>query len=263
MDLDFSKLDGATKYPSIETYHTLDPADGTLTDEVTTFEGPVVLREKVDGANGRIIVCPDGDWFIGSRTELLTARGDRVENQSLHMVAVLRDIAEKFAEFPVGGALCVHYLEVYGKGVSSGWKQYTAEAEYGCRMFDSAVVPLDILDLDSDKIASWREHGGQYFMNDQGLAPMAAAAGVATVPYLDKVDASQLPVGIAETLEFLNTFVPKSFARLGNSGLGNSGLGKAEGIVLRTEDRSIIRKAKFRDYERTLRMRAMKPGKTV
>lgn len=258
MNLDFSKLDGATRYPSIETYHVLDPADGTLTDEVTKFEGPVVLREKVDGANGRIIICPDGDWFIGSRTELLYAKGDRIENPSLHMVTVLKDAAEKFAEAPTPGALVVHYLEVYGKGVSSGWKQYTAEAEFGCRMFDSAVVPLDILNLGSDKIASWREHGGQYFMNNDGLDATAAVGGVTTVPYLDKVDPSQLPSGLVETLEFLNIFVPTSFARLGSSGLG-----KAEGIVLRTEDRKVIRKAKFRDYERTLRMRAMKPGKTV
>ena len=33
-------------------------------------------------------------------------------------------------------------------------------------------------------------------------------------------------------------------------------MGAAEGIVLRTPDRSVIAKARFQDYERTLKRRA-------
>jgi hypothetical protein len=32
--------------------------------------------------------------------------------------------------------------------------------------------------------------------------------------------------------------------------------GRAEGLVLRTSDRAVIAKAKFQDYERTLKRRA-------
>ncbi|MCU1617221.1 MAG: hypothetical protein JWO98_4761, partial [Frankiales bacterium] len=56
--VDLAALNSATKYPSIPTYHELDPKNGGLLEIPTAFEGDVVLTEKVDGTNGRIVLLP-------------------------------------------------------------------------------------------------------------------------------------------------------------------------------------------------------------
>lgn len=81
MDMRSAELDvvnTATKYPSIPTYHQLDPRNGRLNEHPLVFApgGAVQVTEKVDGTNGRIVVFPCGGYVIGSREELLWARGD-------------------------------------------------------------------------------------------------------------------------------------------------------------------------------------------
>ncbi len=44
-----ASLNSLTKYPSIPTYHTLDPKNGGLLDGTVPFTGPVLATEKVDG----------------------------------------------------------------------------------------------------------------------------------------------------------------------------------------------------------------------
>src|SRR5579859_7282712 len=110
------KLNSATKYPSIVTYHALG-AKGLLTEERTEFHGNVFLTEKVDGTNGRAILTPEGDWFIGSREELLTAKGDRIPNPALGIVAALRSTVERVAGHWAGEGILVYYLEAYGAGI--------------------------------------------------------------------------------------------------------------------------------------------------
>ena len=80
---DLNKLNSMTKYPSIPTYHTLGDK-GTLLEQTVSFEGKVVLTEKVDGTNSRIILLPDVNFVLGSREELLFAKGDLIGNPALH-----------------------------------------------------------------------------------------------------------------------------------------------------------------------------------
>ncbi len=115
--MDFDKLNSATKYPHIPTYHKLGER-GILQEEPIAFEGDVVLTEKVDGTNARIILMPDGDWCIGSREDLFTARGDRVYNTELRVVETLSPVAEKLGASNLSDIM-VFFLEVYGKGTSA------------------------------------------------------------------------------------------------------------------------------------------------
>lgn len=240
-------MNSATKYPSIDTYHELDPSDGTLKDAVTYYTGPVLLTEKIDGANGRIVVMPGGDWFIGSREEFLYARGDRVFNSQLGIVQVLEPIAD--AGMPsLEGFIQVFYLEVYGHRIGQGGKNYSTSSA-GYRLFDIARVPVDVITWPREKIASWRDHGGQQWASEEELQ----ANALPKTPRLATVQGEGLPAGIQETLEFLRTVVPATEAALDSSGRG-----VPEGIVLRSQDRKKISKAKYRDYERTLRARAQK-----
>ncbi|MFI7515873.1 hypothetical protein ACIBVK_20520 [Micromonospora echinofusca] len=59
--------------------------------------GPVTLTEKVDGTNARIVGLPGGAYLIGSREELLYARGDLIGNPALGIVDALRDVAERLS----------------------------------------------------------------------------------------------------------------------------------------------------------------------
>lgn len=244
--INLEALNSATKYPSIPTYHALGER-GMLTEQVTQFHGDVILTEKVDGTNSRIIRLPDGDWFIGSREEMLTARGDRVSNPALGIVEALRPIADAL-DGDDAGCIMVYYLETYGAKIGGQAKQYTGSGNVGWRMFDLAYIPLDVLDWDREKIAAWRDGGGQAFATEAVLQRASELEGIELTPRLATVFAGTLPASLALTHGLLNEMLPKTFVAL-DEGAG----GRAEGIVLRTTDRSVIAKARFQDYERTLK----------
>ena len=82
--IDLALLNSMTKYPSIPTYHTLDPKNGALSEPASAFEGDVIGTEKVDGTNSRIILTPDGRYLIcaGERSTsiaLYRVHGDELE----------------------------------------------------------------------------------------------------------------------------------------------------------------------------------------
>lgn len=245
---DLAALNSAMKYPSIETYHGLDPANGRLIeDQAVTFEGLVILTEKVDGTNGRVIVMPDGDWFIGSREELLHARGDRIENPALGIVPALLPLAPTLESSP--DCVRAYFLEVYGHKIGGAAKQYTTAGLTGFRLFDIAEAPPETLVMPREQISSWREHGGQHFLREQELEKLGAAhGGLPRVPRLGAVPGPVLPQSLAGMREFLEEHAPST-----RVALDEGARGAAEGIVLRSADRGVIAKARFQDYERTLR----------
>jgi RNA ligase len=250
------RLNSATKYPSIPTYHELDSRTGNLLPVVdpagfgSPYEGPIVLTEKVDGTSGRIVVMPGGDWYIGSREELIYARGDRIVNPALGIVPALLPLAPTLQSS--GLTIRVYFLEVYGYRVGPAAKQYTRDAQaVGYRLFDAAQVPPRVTDLVRSEIAGWRDRGGQQFLGeDQLLAACEAHGRLQLAPRLGTVDSSALPVTLEEASGFLKDRLPVSRAVLDDTAGG-----RPEGIVLRTPDRRLIAKARFQDYERTLTFR--------
>jgi len=92
---DLRALNSATKYPSILTYHKLGER-GRLTDVLNIDpQGSLVVTEKVDGTNTRVIFMPDGYFLIGSREHLLYAKGDLIGNPALGIVESIKDLAEQ------------------------------------------------------------------------------------------------------------------------------------------------------------------------
>src|ERR1051326_571600 len=71
-----ARLNSATQYPSILTYHALGERGRLTEDRTTDFStvnpDDVEVTEKIDGTNARIIIPPRrmGGALIGSRTEL-------------------------------------------------------------------------------------------------------------------------------------------------------------------------------------------------
>ncbi|MFE2020192.1 RNA ligase family protein [Streptomyces sp. NPDC059499] len=244
--IDLAALNSATKYPSIPTYHVLGER-GALTEDATPFVGDVVLTEKIDGTNARIIQLPGGDWLIGSREELLAARGDRVTNPALGIVGALRTVAEGLS---ARDGINVFYLEVYGAKVGAAAKQYTGTGQVGYRLFDVATVPPEVLDRPVERISAWREGGGQSFLTEEALTVAAGVEGIALTPRLDVIAPGSLPTGVDGMSAWLDASWPRT-----RVALDGRAAGRAEGVVLRTTDRSVIAKARFEDYARTLKRR--------
>lgn len=253
-----AELNSATKYPSIETYHVLGEK-GRLTETVGPFAGiesgeDVVLTEKVDGTNIRIVLLPDGDWFIGMREELIYAKGDRIVptalNGAVHVAIPYAKHAAKW-QAVYGGQYPKHaqvfFFEVYGSKIGAAAKNYTKGTEMGARLFDVAFVPLDMFDKPREEIASWRDHGGQTFATEETVLRAAEVLKMSCTPRLGTVMSDSLPTTLEGTLDWLREALPVTQVTL-DQDLRSP----AEGIVLRTKDRSRIAKARFEDYTRTL-----------
>lgn len=249
-EVDLGKLNSITKYPSIPTYHEMGER-GILREPALPFSGPLVGTEKVDGTNARIILLPDGTYLLGSREELLYARGDLIGNPALGIVAALRNLAERLVN-TAGDApgITVFFLEVYGGSIGGNARQYSGRKQVGYRLFDVVRVEhfADLLLLGAEQLAAWRESGEQRFLTVSELAQWAERLELPRVPPVWQGDASALPRDLAEAHAFMKGVLAQSLCALDEDAGG-----KPEGIVVRTPDRSTIAKLRFEDYERTLR----------
>ena len=244
-DLDLCKLNSATKYPSIPTYHALGER-GKLLCETVDFEGErIIATEKVDGTNSRIVLMPDGCYLIGSREELLHAKGDLIHNPALGIVDALRTTADHIdtvCERSSDTVLTI-YLETYGGKTTAAAKQYTSDRSFGFRLFDVSRVDMSQLDDRLEAIASWRENGGQRFLSESDLIAFSERAKVELTPRIAEIDF--LPTEIEATYEWLRSQIPSTHVALDS----NAG-GRPEGLVVRTSDRKRIAKIRFEDYQR-------------
>lgn len=250
-----NNLNSATKYPSILTYHELDPK-GNLTDQVQVpFTGEVILTEKIDGTNTRVILFPDGDFVIGSKEELLYARGDRILNGTLGIVENVISVAESLPHSP--GHVTVFYLETYGGNIN-GFKQYTRQRQFSTMVFDVADFSLrlfgELMEMPRSQVASWRDHGNQPFLPWHMVDSLCVNTETTCVPMLGFMDS--MPEGVEETHEFMRNWFPirqdraVTYAELDNQP------GWTEGIVARSADRKTIAKLRFESYIKALQTKA-------
>ncbi|MDF5758349.1 hypothetical protein [Spongiactinospora sp. TRM90649] len=173
-----------------------------------------------------------------------------MHNPALGIVDPLREVAEKVSATRAEGSgeILVLYLEVYGSRQLPAWKQY-GSGEAAVRLFDVASIPEEMLSWEIERIASWRHDGGQEFAAEPVLGDLAARGGPALTPRLFEIDGGDLPSDIEGMRAFMETYRGTRVATSGEPGLN-------EGIVLRAPDRSVISKARFQDYDRTLKRRA-------
>jgi hypothetical protein len=244
------KLNSAAKYPSILTYHELGDKGSLVNNVQVEFNDPVILTEKIDGTNARIILFYDKSYFIGSREELLTASGDLIYNPSMGIVDTLRPLMSKFNDINLTSYVWIFFGEVYGLNINNA-KNYTSCRAPGFRLFDVAYYDSEY-DFDSflvnnsiQSISFLRDHGHQKFLNEQQFQDIARKVDIPIVPRLESYCP---PKDLIETFAWLKTMLPgKTNAPIDGEG------GKPEGIVVRTSDRSKIAKIRFEDYERTIK----------
>lgn len=261
-NFDLRKLDSLTKYPSILTYHKLGEK-GRLVEELTFPNLPnnqdVYATEKVDGENGRIVlIIKDSviDYLIGTRDELIYAMGDRIHNKHGNMVDTIIPFANTIIDTSkfiskYNNKLVVIFSESYGGQIAKSSKQYTSNKTQSIRMFDSFVMELSdvkkILEMDLPKIASWRDHNGQPYMNETDLKELSELTNISQTPRRDYLKSEYLPKTVEDTYNWLLKYSQS------NVGLDKID-GLSEGVVVRNKDRSYIAKIRFEDYERTLKI---------
>jgi hypothetical protein len=252
--IDLAKLNSLTKYPSIPTYHELGDR-GTLKDVVgVQFDGAAIVTEKVDGTSGRVICCPDGTMIVGSREELLWARGDLIENTTLRIVESVKPYMENIRaqSYPNINKIVVHFFEVYGAKVSPGKasKNYTAGDATGCRLFDVAVLVdstwQKVMAMDRSEISHWREGGGQHFVS---MEVLREASFLTSMPCVPNRGFCTPPATIDEAVQLMREYWESKCPL--DTGLS----GHCEGIVIRSSDRKKIAKLRFEDYEKTIKAR--------
>jgi hypothetical protein len=250
------KLNSLTKYPSILTYHALGERGRLRSERNRVFDADarVVVTEKLDGTNTRIVLLPEtGEFLIGSREEWLHARGDVVSNPALGIVEAVRTTALRTAErLSDRRGLVAIYGEVYGAKVTASSKEYTAgdPSLVGFRVFDAWSEPLEaIVDrLDThtpERLSAWREDSLQPWLDEDALAQIARTIEVELAP---RVEATAPPEGVADTLAWLERTLPRSLAPLSERASG-----QPEGLVVRTVSRSVIAKIRYEDYRRSTR----------
>lgn len=252
LDGDLTRLNSMTKYPSILTYHALGEKGALIEDQPTKLVGKVFGTEKVDGTNGRIILTSHG-YFIGSREELLYAKGDIIGNPALGIVDALKPVAEKMSNtlIPGSGDILVAYLEVFGGRTHTNSKQYTGSNTVGTRLFDVAIIHHRALDgIKIDKIAAMRESPDsfQHFRTENELTVFSNTLGLKRVPNIFEGAGEEVPTSISGVLDFLKAKIPNTLCSL-DEGAG----GKPEGMVIRSSDRQTIVKLRYEDYERTMK----------
>lgn len=254
-----------TKYPSILTYHNLGEKGtlvNTLVEDICFKDEKIFVTEKIDGTNTRIIAFTNSngkvyDYLIGSREDFLFAYGDRIVNPALGIVNTVKTFADTLILFTDNtsyhlppNSICCFYGETYGGNIN-GSKHYTNNKTYGFRLFDMWHMEfndvMEILEDNIDRIASWREHGGQPYVNVSQLEEYAKMFAVSLVPYIKEIVGTEIGTTLSSVYEWLLEF-RKSNAILNKGYTGDSW---AEGVVVRTYNRSLIRKIRFEDYERT------------
>lgn len=258
--VDLTKLNSLTKYPSIPTYHSLDPKNGLLLEDHLQPPDKVIGTEKIDGTNARVICLLDG-FILGSREELLYAQGDVIGNPALGIKDALKIVGHTcfgYCDAAFGtlkaDTIPVFYFEVYGGKVTAASKQYTGERAVSYRLFDVALIPAveEKLKWSIEKFSIWREQDVARFLGEEGLKDAAEQTGISLAPRLFSDYQFPLTEGHEKTLQQLRQWLPSSRCTL-DGGAG----GTAEGVVVRSPDRSFIAKLRFEDYERTIKRKKL------
>ena len=248
------KLNSLTKYGSILTYHQLGKK-GALIDELTesNIDDEEILEgtEKVDGTNTRILIMGK-DYVIGTREDLIYAKGDRihVSNDKLGFLNKMIKQAEELIthNFPED-ELTTIYGENYGGIIGQHCKEYSKEKQIGFRVFDVWSMKLidinEVMENNLSAIASWRDHGNQPFYDTNKFNEFIQKHNLERTPITFAIKKKDLPVDLKSTYEFLCNYK--------NSKVGLDVSGRSEGCVIRNKDRSYIKKLRFEDYEKTFR----------
>lgn len=257
-DFGEDKVNSLTKYPSIATYHKLQPDGYTLFNEINVHFGSMgaYASEKLNGTNTRLIFYKDS-YVIGSREQLLYINSDLFYRNDETIVENVKSIADKILVQRIDNGLnhkdniVIVYGELFGGKIGNYAKNYGKSVEF--RVFD--VVEIDNvkkkLKQPIENISHKREHEkdgqiiyGHDFLNMKKLQDFCNYFDLHSVPTIS----FYRPDDIAKCLESMKKVLPKT-----NCALDATAQLKPEGIVVRNFEGDIRAKLRFENYYKTLR----------
>ena len=241
-------INSLTKFPSIPTYHDLQK-DGTLGPDHVQFplEQQVHVTEKINGVNARIIQFPGGPWIIGSREDLLTARGDLIRPVAHSIPEQLIPVAQRIA-MHFGSTIRVYYFEVHGRDTVKAGAHYGA----GWRLIDVCHINDAHSRMTwSPQEAAEQRHAIQEWMPWDDVILHAGAMQLPLVPALATMLGRDLPQSVTLTHIWLNQIAANTTLMPHLGGAIGSPAGPAEGVVLRLADGSLRAKVRHNNYQRT------------
>lgn len=281
------KLDSMTKYPSIETLHAFGgrqrfieelTASGKLLFECHSWS----LSEKINGTNGRLLLFPKDylnvileivgqhDWLLGTRDNLIMS--PTTDPIVMAMIEQLSSEAQRISNrlnsesgkpWSNGVSVLVIYFELFGGNIGAGARNYSRDGSRSFRVFDVRTISLeevlDILFMPIEKIAGARERNALpgHWYESQELSEFCSNFGLTKVPGLIGPK-TKLPEDIQGAYQWLTQAIEQQKivgeplgTKAGND-LPLVALDRPEGVVIRNQDRSVIVKLRFEDYERTL-----------
>lgn len=254
-------INSATKYPSILTYHALGKRGGMTKElcEGKSFPSvDVELTEKVDGTNSRCIMLGN-DYIIGSREDIVFAKGDRIINSVIvnPVRNGLETLIHNNEETNDLDRIIVVFGESYGHKIQDGSKVYCSHSQkQNYRVFDVISWTVDDFEQLANNVpltslASWRDNGNQPFMDTDRLKQFCCAHNIERTPIIATMNGQEIPTDVEQTLSWMEDMIPKSKAVLDEThGDENQKFARPEGLVIRTKDRSFIRKLRFEDYNK-------------
>lgn len=269
-DRDFlARLNSATKYPSIPTYHFMDPKSGMLQEDQTVdFSGGqrIQVTEKIDGTNARIIVFPQRRefrqaWVIGSREDLLACDEDAMPNNSLGIVDALSAVATHIhTSRPASDfdKVRVYYFEVYGGNVGKAARQYAGDkTRVGYRLFDIMEYKSaqfdEVMGMSREQISIWRDRGNQPFLGWDDYLAVVQDVNLIRVPVLDaSFSTSLMPTTFAGAQHLMGEWLGEDGGYT-QAALDSGAQGRPEGVVFKSHDRKVTAKLRFADYASTVR----------
>ena len=245
---DLKKINTLFKYPSIETYHHLDPKGKYIINKLTASNvlfSELEISEKIDGMNIRIIMYKN-DYIIGSRNNLIHySDHSQVDRYGYIIEEKINNYLQSYKD-----DVTVIFGELFGAEIQNGKSRYADGKlkQYDFRIFDAYSINYDqlneLLSQSIDKLSSWREHNNQPWYTSEQLNQLATIV-VPRVPFIKVVDS--MPIDANETYEWLKEFKDSHVCQTSE---GTTKLFKrAEGVVIRNKDRSYIKKLRIDEYE--------------
>jgi hypothetical protein len=148
------------------------------------------------------------------------------------------------------------YGEVYGYKIQDGSKVYCPDGntDRGFRVFDVWQMPVVELDeylskATMEQIVYDREHNWQPWLDVDAFERFVVLKMFDVTPRRKIIDSSEMPISAVDTKRWLEDNFQDSHATFDGTS-SNQKFGRAEGVVIRTADRSIIRKLRFEDYHK-------------
>ena len=204
----FDKLNTLTYYPSILNYHNIENNKAINKLSVANYQPvpprpdkmQVVIKELIDGDIIRIIAI-DNDFFVGNKTDIIHARGDRIilDNKIVPMYKALSPFFG--ANMTNNERLMVLYAIVYNENTYMPFKKIkssTTNDNLYCVLVEGFTLKLeDTISLCRDnsieQIQEWVNTLHQPFWNINTLNKFCQACNIEPLPVIEEMTLNQIP----------------------------------------------------------------------